>query len=332
VYNTTLKDCAFVDCSVAIAGPPLSERSKNLPVLTGLFEVGEEKEYFTTHTIDNCTVNGEPIFYAAGMEEVIIPEDTGMAICVDCGSVIAKNVGIHDASMGMILAYNDKVYLENCQGDNCGVFGIYVCKSTDVILEGCSADGTNHGLDIRACTGVRLQECGATNCDQGLFFAKVKNGMFINCTVKNTGQGYFTAGSNCVFTACKAIDCENGINIQKDAAPAVVYNCEIKGCSVCGVRLDGTGATFVNNRLIDNWVGVMAYGGVSFFMQDNVFEGNRSCGLYLRDITYSSFINNIFTGHQKTSVEANGEMSKSVWINNTMDIPVTMKSGAVFAQ
>jgi len=71
---------------------------------------------------------------------------------------------------------------------------------------------------------------------------------------------------------------------------------------------------------------------VSFFMQDNVFEGNRSCGLYLRDIAYSSFINNTFTGHQKTSVEANGEMSKSVWINNTMDIPVTMKSGAVFAQ
>ena len=55
----TLRDCEFTGCSVSLAGPPLSERSKDLPKLTGLFEVGEEPEYFTSHTVENdvCTVS-----------------------------------------------------------------------------------------------------------------------------------------------------------------------------------------------------------------------------------------------------------------------------------
>ena len=58
VQRMTLRGCAFTGCSVSLAGPPLSEHSKGLPVLTGLFEVGEDPAYFTTHTIENCTVNG----------------------------------------------------------------------------------------------------------------------------------------------------------------------------------------------------------------------------------------------------------------------------------
>ena len=49
--HLTLDNCTFNGCGVAMAGPPVTDASKGLPVLTGMFEVGEDIEYFTTHTI-----------------------------------------------------------------------------------------------------------------------------------------------------------------------------------------------------------------------------------------------------------------------------------------
>ena len=57
IYRMTVRDCAFTGCGISLAGPPLSESSKGKPVLTGLFEVGEDIQYFTSHVIENCTVN-----------------------------------------------------------------------------------------------------------------------------------------------------------------------------------------------------------------------------------------------------------------------------------
>ena len=74
----TLRRCAFTGCGVSLAGPPLSESSRGKPALTGLFEVGEETAYFTSHTIEDCTVNGKTLFYAASQDSVTVPEDAGI--------------------------------------------------------------------------------------------------------------------------------------------------------------------------------------------------------------------------------------------------------------
>ncbi|MGN0753257.1 MAG: hypothetical protein ACI4ME_02280, partial [Aristaeellaceae bacterium] len=106
ICRMTLRDCAFSGCGVALAGPPLSESSKGKPVLTGLFEVGEDIAFFTSHTIENCTVNGKPLFYAASRDTVTVPEDAGQVICCDCDEVVARGVDVSDGSMGMVLVYN----------------------------------------------------------------------------------------------------------------------------------------------------------------------------------------------------------------------------------
>lgn len=330
IRRVKLQDCIFEGCSISLAGPPLSESSKNVPVLTGLFEVGEELEYFTSHTIENCYVNNKSLFYAKEQEQVTAPADAGQIICVGCGSVTVEDADVSDGSMGMVLVYNNQVTLRRCKADRCGVFGIYVAKCGGGILEECTAEGTNHGLDIRASQHIQLLRCEARGCDQGLFFSHVDDGVMSDCSVVDTGQGYFTAGGwRNLFIHCSAVNCENGFNLQKENDAAMI-GCTVESCTVCGVRLDWTPTAFVHNRMSNNWVGVMAYGDVSFILADNQFENNASCGLYLRDIAYSRIGGNTFTGHEKCSVQAVGEMSFSAWQDNALDLPIQADASAVF--
>lgn len=324
IYRMTLRDCAFAGCGVSLAGPPLSESSKGLPVLTGLFEVGEDVAYFTSHTIEDCTVNGKPLFYAVSMPSVTAPADAGEIICCGCGEVVVQGADVSDCSMGMVLAYNDRIELRDCKADRCGVFGIYVAKCGEGILERCSASETNHGLDLRASQHLTLRECSAANCDQGLFFSHIDDSVMVDCTVSGTGQGYFmAAGSGNILLNCVALDCENGFNLQKEGH-VLMTGCTAERCTVCGVRLDWTPTAFVSNTLKENWVSVMAYGDVSFDIAENTFEGDGCCSLYLRDIGFSRFAGNSFADGRGVDVQAIGTLGGSVWTGSAPEVTMDL--------
>lgn len=317
IIGMNIQNCHFTGCGISLAGPPISESSAGKPVLTGLFEVGEKREYFTTHTISGCTVNGKPLFYVKNQQTVTIPADVGAAICCGCGTVIGEGIDVSDGSMGMELVYNEEVQLTDCRADRCGVFGLYVAKTNRATILRCSAAETNHGLDIRASSRVLLEACTASDCDQGLFFSHVENSMMRGCLVAGAGQGYFLAGgSGNVLMNCRALHCENGYNLQKEGA-VWMTGCLAEGCTVCGVRLDETPTVFTDNELIGNWVGVMAYGPVSYDVIGNRFEESGSCAMYIRDIASSRFMENVFIGSLKEDLQVTGTLGESIW----MDMP-----------
>ncbi|MGN0753811.1 MAG: hypothetical protein ACI4ME_05070, partial [Aristaeellaceae bacterium] len=101
-----------------------------------------------------------------------------------------------------------------------------------------------------------------------------------------------------------------------------------EGCTVCGVRLDATPTAFAHNTLRNNWVGVMAYGDVCFDLADNLFEGSGCCALYLRDIGFSRFSGNRFTGGEGCSVQAAGTLGGSVWVRNEAALPADFSRAA----
>ena len=63
---------------------------------------------------------------------------------------------------------------------------------------------------------------------------------------------------------------------------------------------------------------------------DNRFDANRSCGLFLRDIACSRLTGNDFVNHEKSSVDARGDMGLSLWYGNTLDLPMLQEKTAVF--
>ena len=321
IYRMTLRDCDFTGCGVSLAGPPLSESSKGLPVLTGLFEVGEDPDYFTTHTIEGCRVNGKQLFYAASLPDVTAPEDAGEIICCGCGSVTVRNADISDCSMGMCLVYNGRTTVENCRADRCGIFGIYVAKSSDVDVNGCYTEGTNHGMDFRADRNVLIRNCTAGSCQQGIFFSSVDDSVMKDCVVTGTRQGFFMAnGSGNSMIGCFASGCENGCHLEKESR-VLMASCTIENCSVCGVRLDRTSVTVAGNILQNNWVAMSAYGEQPLNIVSNLFKDNKSCGLYLKNIGFSRICDNNFEDSGTYSALAVEKMENSIWIGNLMDIP-----------
>ena len=325
VENAKLLHCAFVGCSVCMAGPPVTDQTGDVPVLTRLFEVGEDPAYFTTHTIEGCTVNGLPLHYIVNQEEVTAPLDGGEIFIAGCGSVLVDGAVIQDASMGVQLMHNDRVEVRNTRADRCGIFGVYVAKCGKVLLDHCSSSYTNHGLDIRACNQVEMINCQAWNCDQGLFFSRVDDGLMADSQAWDTAQGIFSAGGHHnVFLRCQVDGCETGIHFEKER-DAVITGCRIGTCTVVGVRLEGCTTAVLDNDFVENWVGMMAYGGTTYLVANNRFTDNRNCGLFLMDLGYSQILHNSFAGHPLYSLILRGDTGGSCFLENDLDVPVTLQ-------
>lgn len=101
VKDCEFRDCAFSDCAIALAGPPLNENTPNVPKLTGMFEVGEDMEFFTTHTIESCTVNGKPLYYLVNARDVTVPSDAGCILVFNCDGVTVDGADVSHSSMGV---------------------------------------------------------------------------------------------------------------------------------------------------------------------------------------------------------------------------------------
>ena len=323
VLEARIVDCAFYGCSISIAGPPVTaDTPADVPVLTRLFEVGEDPRYFTSPTIENCTVNDRPLYYIVNQEEVTAPADGGELICCGCGHVVVDGADTSNASMGMMLLHNDTVEIRDSRASFCGIFGFYVAKCNRVLLQNCQSEGTNHGLDVRACRQVTYDHCAAWDCDQGLFFSLVDDGLMVDCSVRGTGQGIFSAsGNRNVFLRCEVDQCETGIHFEKEQN-AIITGCTIRACKVVGIRLERSVVAVLNNNFVENWVGLMAYGNTPHQISGNAFTGNRNCGLFLRNIAYSQVLFNEFTGHETYSFILEGELNGTILLGNSLDIPL----------
>ncbi len=322
VYRACFTGCAFTDCGVSIAGPPISQASNDKPVLTGLFEVGDDAEYFTSHTIRDCTVNQKPLLYLVNQKQTEIKADAGQLILAACEDMDVQNEDITSGSIGITLAYCRNVRLMKSRVNRCGIFGIYLACCSRCTLEGCVAAETNHGIDLRASQLLTIGNCQAINCEQGIFLSRVTDSIVQACSVSATGQGYFLAGGSCnMVLGSAALYCENGFNVQKEK-DMLITECALEGNTVCAARLDRSPTTLVNNTFRNNWVGAMVYGDASCTILGNHFENSLNCGLYIRGIAYSRIANNIFTGSEAASIQANGALNGTVLSANVTDVPV----------
>ena len=300
----TLTDCTFSGCGVALAGPPVSDTSKGLPVLTGMFEVGEDVEYFTTHTIENCLVNGMPLAYVVDLDNAVYSEPCGQLIAVGCDGTTFTGLTCSRASMGIELLYCKDVLVENCIADDAGIFGIYLAKSEDCVLRACRADRGAHGIDLRAAHRCVVDGCSATGGDQGMFFSMVWDSLLTNCDIVENGTGFFAAsGDRNHMDGCRITGNQLGIYIQKEP------NFTVTGCTFrenwnTGARsTQAPGFSLINCVLESNWVGAMSNYSDDVFYYGNHFAGNENCALYMKGNTGLRLLGNTFAGADAALVQ-----------------------------
>lgn len=300
----TLTDCAFNGCSVSMAGPPVTDASKGLPVLTGMFEVGEDIEYFTTHTIRDCTVNGQPLAYVVDLDGGVYSEPCGQLIAVGCDNATFTGLECNKASMGIELIYCHDTVVKNCTADDAGIFGIYVAKSEDCILRKCRADRGAHGIDLRAIHRCVVTECSSSGSGQGMFFSMAYDSLLTGCDIIQNGTGFYAAaGDRNHMDNCCVDGNQLGIYIQKEPN-FTVTNCTFRANWNTGARSTlAPGFALIGCTFEDNWVAAMSNNSEGVFYQNNTFSASQSCSLYMKGNTLVRMLDNHFTEEDAALVQ-----------------------------
>lgn len=317
-YNCTVRDCDFTGCGMCVAGPPLSERSSAMPVLTGLFEVGEDTALFTSHTIQGNTVNGKPYYFIINQDGAVVPADAGGALVACCEGVLCEGLDVSESSMGVQIVHSSDVILRNCVADRCGVFGIYLAYIDGGRLENISCRQSNHAIDLRDVQSLVVTGCETVDSEQGIFLSWAFDTIVEKCAVTNCGFGYFAAvGEGNVLTDCVFTGNETGVYLQNEA-DALVWDNDITGSGAAGVRVLKSPCHLLDNRIHDNWVGVLAAETAPMTMLGNALEGNVSTALYMHQITRGVIAGNTFSG-ENPFLELDEAVSHTLVENNVFE-------------
>ena len=307
--NSTILDCDFRQCSIAIAGTPLNEQSQGRPVLTGLFEVGEDPAFFTTHTIQGNTINDKPLYYFSGEKNVSVPKDAGAVIAAGCENISITNVDVSSASMGIELAYCDGARIENVVADRGGIFSIYLAYSDDAVLKDILCRESNHGIDIRASRGVALLNSRTVDCEQGIFLSFATDCIVDSCSVTGGGNGLFIAsGARNQLSGNTVEASSNGIYCQWERDALVCGNTFLHN-SAAGLRFLRSSGQILTNSFLENWVGVLVAESGPVTIWNNHFDSTQCTGLYLRDVTSGKVSFNTFEHTGLADLEVEGSLT-----------------------
>ena len=292
----TMTDCAFVGCGAALAGPPVSDASKGLPVLTGMFEVGEDIEFFTTHTIENCTVNDKPLAYIVDLDNATYSEPCGQLLAVGCDGTVFYGLDCSKASMGIELAYCTDTVVEGCIADDAGIFGIYVAKSDDCILRACRADRGAHGIDLRAIHRCIVERCESSGSGQGMFFSMAFDSLLTECRILENGTGFYAAaGDRNHMNDCLVEGNQLGIYIQKEPNFTVTGSTFRANWNTGARSTLAPGFALIGCTFEENWVAAMSNYSDGVFYYDNDFATSQITSLYMKGNTQVRLLNNRFT-------------------------------------
>lgn len=301
--HTTLTGNTFAGCGVSMAGPPVDGYVDDVAVLTAMFEVGEDIEFFTTHTMENNTVNGEPLCYLVGAQDMTWTEEVGQIIAVQCENVVFKDLNLDFTSIGIQLAYCQGVIVDGCSASDNGIFGVYGMKSADCVIRSTRTDRCTHGIDIRDSDRVMVVDCVSNECGQGTFLSWGRNCLVQRCEMTNNGVGFFSAsGRNNLVDACQIQDNELGIYLQKETL-LTMMDTQVVNNSVCGLRAMKSGVVNIGNTFAENFVGHLALDCTPLTYIDCIWTGNEDCDMYVRGGSVIKMIHNTFDGAMTDSCQ-----------------------------
>lgn len=319
-------DNEFINCGLAIAGPPVGDASEGLPVLTGLFEVGEDPAFFTTHNIADNLVNGGPLYYLVDTEGSSVPGDAGQVILANCRDVVLDELDVSWTSIGVEVAYSTGVRIMDVTASNCGLFGVYLCYSDDCAVVNVTCEDDAHGLDLRATQRNVLRGCSVTGCGQGIFVSWDRGTSVVDCVAQENGVGVLIASGQGSRMSSNRIDQnEIGIHVLNEHSLQLDANV-ISRNTTTGMRLSATDCSLHGDSFLENWVGLIAIDTEGIAMSDVEFRANAACGLYMMDVAEVTLTSSRFTDNPQSHLQTAGTLLNVLIIQNSF----TGTEGVIF--
>ena len=106
---------------------------KNTLLDCGMNFLGKNLTHYSSHTIENNTVNGKLLRYYVDIDNVSIPNDNGQLIIVNSTNIKLDKMHINSGDIGILLAFATNCIIANSEITNC-TYGIIITQCFNISL------------------------------------------------------------------------------------------------------------------------------------------------------------------------------------------------------
>jgi parallel beta-helix repeat protein len=211
---------------------------------------------------DSNTVNGKPIYFLVGQNDVILDGNLmpiGYLVLAMCNNITMRNFNITNNIQGLCLVQSTYCTMENL---NCshnyydGMFLVLYTENNSINNCTCSYN-QRHGIYLWVVANTnQITHCNCSH-NQGngieldaLWGGGCNNNLIANCTcLNNQGSGIFTVESkyNMIASCICSNNQESGISLTWMSWENTVTHCICQYNQYCGVDLQWLSTTYLDN-------------------------------------------------------------------------------------
>jgi parallel beta-helix repeat protein len=224
------------------------------------------------NNMENNTVNGKPLVYLEYESDKVIDYEVGQVILVNCDNIVAENLNLSNATVGIELwgTYNSSIQNNDCSNN---YYGIYSFNSSRNNI-------TCNNISSNDEYGIYLWYFSSNNIISGNNISYNGYGIYIEDssgnnitgnTISNNNDGiYFVFSSGNTITANNISSNGYGIHLFYSSENIIIGN-NILNNDWCGVILSYYSG---NNIISDNWDDIYLSSSSNNVIYHNNFIGN----------------------------------------------------------
>ncbi len=152
----------------------------------GLTLTGWELKAFATHTIENNTVNGKPLYYVVNATNYVVPSDAGQVIIANSSGITVRGVNASNTDVGIeVVCFSEDVKIEDSTFVGNNLYGVYCHYSSDITVSNCNmSNNGRRGITAGGVSNVLVSDSTIdNNSGDGAFFTEVNGVTLIRCHI-----------------------------------------------------------------------------------------------------------------------------------------------------
>ena len=133
----------------------------------GVFLWGDGICHCASHTIEDNTVNGKPLYYIVNVTgPYTVPSDAGQVIIVNSTHIRLANMNLSYTDIGLEIVYAEDVHVENSIISQNDDDGIYCRGSSDITITDCEISQNDYGIYCERSSNIVITSCEINQNDR----------------------------------------------------------------------------------------------------------------------------------------------------------------------
>ncbi len=153
-------------------------------------------EYWTSNSLDaSNTVNGLPLHFLVGEENLTFSSKIGQILLVNCRNVTLENQNLGNQSAGLMAAYSTGIVVRDSSFADSSHSGILLREASEVRITRASiTDNGEFGIRLYSSSSVSITNSSIMRNGDGVFASSSRGIRIENNTISGNGCGIFLWG------------------------------------------------------------------------------------------------------------------------------------------